>query len=163
MNPSERTRIEPLTRAALPTAAWFAEIPVRFGHCDPAGIVFTPRYFDMLNEAVERFFIDALLIDYYALLAKQRIGLGYVQASCEFLKPSRMGDRLDIAVLVERIGRGSYTLVLPILKDGSEVARGRLVTVPTALDTAKACAIPLDVRKALEAYRERCGSVLPEV
>ena len=157
MNQSERPRIEPLTRDALPAAVWSVEVAVRFGHCDPAGIVFTPRYFDMLNEVIERFFVTALQIDYYALLTTRRIGLGYVQASCEFLKPSRMGDLLDIAVLVERIGRGSYTLVLPILKGGTEVARGRLITVPTLLDSAEACPIPADIRVALEAYRERCG------
>ena len=28
---------------------------VRFAHCDPAGIVFYPRYFEMLNELVEAF------------------------------------------------------------------------------------------------------------
>ena len=26
---------------------------VRFQHCDPAGIVFYPRYFEMLNTTIE--------------------------------------------------------------------------------------------------------------
>ena len=161
MTVPERTRTNAFTRANLPAAAWSAGVTVRFGHCDPAGIIFTPRYFDLLNETVERFFVEALLIDYYALLAGRRIGLGYVQAACEFLKPSRMGDKLDIAVLIERIGGASYTLVLPILRDGAEVARGRLITAPTRLDTAQSCPIPPDIRAALEAYKERCGA-LPE-
>ncbi len=155
MRAAERTRIEAWTRATLPDGVWHAAITVRFGHCDAAGIVFTPRYFDMLNEAVERFFLAALGIDYYALLTQRRIGLGYVQASCEFLKPSRMGDLLEVAVLIERIGHASYTLVLPILKDGTEVARGRLITAPTSLDTARSCPIPPDIRAALAAYRDR--------
>ena len=29
---------------------------VLFKHCDPAGIVFFPRYFEMMNDCVEAFF-----------------------------------------------------------------------------------------------------------
>jgi 4-hydroxybenzoyl-CoA thioesterase len=29
---------------------------VLFKHCDPAGIVFYPRYFEMINDCVEAFF-----------------------------------------------------------------------------------------------------------
>ena len=31
-------------------------IPVRFQHCDPAGIVFYPRYLEMINQTVEEWF-----------------------------------------------------------------------------------------------------------
>ena len=31
---------------------------VRFQHCDPAGIVFYPRYFEMLNATIEEWFDD---------------------------------------------------------------------------------------------------------
>ena len=30
-----------------------AEMTVAFRHCDPAGIVFYPRYFEMINDFVE--------------------------------------------------------------------------------------------------------------
>ena len=31
-------------------------VKVRFQHCDPAGIVFYPRYFEMVNAVVEDWF-----------------------------------------------------------------------------------------------------------
>ena len=161
MPDTRRERIDPLTRERLPRAAWSVTMPVRFRHCDPAGIVFTPRYFDILAEAVERFFIEALGIDYYALIEKRHLGLGYAHASCEFLRPSRMGETLEVAVLVERMGAASYTMVLPVLKDGTEVVRGRLVTVSTSLDTMKPCPVPDDIRGALGDYWTRCGGTLP--
>ena len=157
MTTADRKRIDPLSRTDLPGAVWSVAVPIRFRHCDPAGIVFTPRYFDILNEAVEQFFGAALGLDYYLLVSERKIGLGYVQASCEFLKPSRMGEVLDVAVLVDRIGGSSYTLVLPVFKDGVEVVRGRLVTVTTRLEAFVSCPIPADIRAALDAYRERCG------
>ena len=33
---------------------------VRFEHCDPAGIVFYPRYFEMINGTVEDWFEEDL-------------------------------------------------------------------------------------------------------
>ncbi len=159
MADKEPSRTRPLSRADLPPGVWSHAVPIRFRHCDPAGIVFTPRYFEILNETVEVFFGEALGIDYYAVLGTRQIGLGYAHASCDFMKPSRMGEVLDVAVVVDRIGRSSYTLICPILKQGFEVGRGRLVTVSTTLSTLAACPIPSDIRDALERYRDRCGAV----
>ena len=42
------------------SAAFTYEEKVLFRHCDPAGIVFFPRYFEMINDCVEYFFADTL-------------------------------------------------------------------------------------------------------
>ncbi len=151
-------RIDPMQRDALPAALWSVTVPVRFRHCDPAGIVFTPRYFEMLTEAVEQFFTDHLGLDYYALISERRLGLGYAHASCEFLRPSRMGEVLEVAVLLSRLGGSSYAMTLPVFKGIVEVVRGHLVTVTTSLDTMRACPIPDDVRGALQRYADACGT-----
>lgn len=157
---SKRKRLVPLVEEQLGEAVWRAEVAIRFRHCDPAGIVFTPRYFDILNEAVERFFVERLGIDYYGLIGERRLGLGYAAAACDFLQPNRMGEVLDVAVLVTRVGGASYGLALPVMKRGAEVARGRLVTVTTSLETHRACPIPDDLRAALLAYQEACRPAL---
>ena len=46
---------------------------VRFGHCDPAGIVFYPRYFEMLNALVEDWISEGLA-EYYAIELVRRAG-----------------------------------------------------------------------------------------
>lgn len=158
MPDQNRKRIDPMRRDALPAALWSVRVPVRFRHCDPAGIVFTPRYFEMLTEAMEQFFTDRLGFDYYALIGERRLGLGYAHASCEFLRPSRMGEVLEVVVLLSRVGRSSYAVTLPVFKDGAEVVRGHLVTVTTSLDTMRPCAIPDDVRGALRRYADACGT-----
>ena len=35
-------------------------IQIEWGHCDPAGIVFYPRYVELCNEMVEDWFADGL-------------------------------------------------------------------------------------------------------
>ena len=66
---------------------------VLFKHCDPAGIVFYPRYFEMINDCVEAFFNDALATPFHRLIAAG--GVPTVRIENEFVAPSRHGDRLD--------------------------------------------------------------------
>jgi acyl-CoA thioesterase FadM len=47
-----------------PEGAFTRTVPIRFSHCDPAGIVYFPHYFDMFNGLIE---------DWYT---EQRAGLG---------------------------------------------------------------------------------------
>jgi len=155
---SPRKRLKPLTSADLPPGVWSTQATIRFGHCDPAGIVFTPRYFDILHVVIEDFFGGALALDYYAMAHTRRLGLGYGHAACDFFKPNRMGDRLDVAVSVAHIGQSSYALDLHAMRDGAETVRGHFVTVTTAMETWRPIPIPSDIHAALLAYRERCGA-----
>jgi 4-hydroxybenzoyl-CoA thioesterase len=48
---------------------------IRFSDCDPAGIVFYPQYFVMLNGLVEDWVNEGLGLSYHGLVAQRRIGL----------------------------------------------------------------------------------------
>jgi len=136
--------------------AWRTAVPIRFSHCDPAGIVYFARYFDIMNGVVEDWFGEALGIDYHEMIGPRRIGLGYVSANADFAKPGFMGDRLEFAVLVERIGRSSCTLAIHAFRGEEPVLRARLVIVTTSLQTHTSIALPDDLRAALERYQETC-------
>ena len=147
----------PLQAADLPRGAWSTSVPIRFGRCDAAGIVYTPQYFDLFISVIEAWYIDALGIDYYDTLMGRRVGLGYAHASCEYFAPSSMGDVWTVIVMIERLGRSSLTTTLHVMVDGRERARGRLVSVATDLATGSVIPIPPDIKTALEHYRARCA------
>ncbi len=162
-------RFESLTLCQMPEAAWRTRIPVRFGSCDPAGIVYMPEYLSLFNGAVEDWYGEALGISYHDLIGKRRIGLGYAHVSADFAKPSSMGDVLDVAVIVCDIGRASLTFTVHAFKEGIECVRSTFVTVTTSLLDHTVMALPDDLRRAATAYRSRClhssnvGSLTPEV
>ena len=139
----------PITRADLPAASWSTRFTFRHGHCDPAGIVYTPNFFHVFNEAIEEWFGDALGISYYDLLGPRRTGLGYVNASSTFFIPCKMGEEIDIHVRVARIGNSSYSLTLHAFLEDREALRGSFTTVTTSLETHKPIALPDDIRRAL--------------
>lgn len=82
-------------------------IPVEFNHCDPAGIVFYPRYFEMANSLVETFFAEVLDYPFSRIHLQERCAVPTVRLTCVFSAPSRLGDRIAFALDLTRIGRAS--------------------------------------------------------
>ena len=123
---------------------------IRFSDCDPAGIVFYPQYFVMFNGLVEDWVNDALGIGYATLVAERRIGLPTVRLEVDFQAVSRLGDRVTLALQVERLGGRSLTLALRCIgADSSARMRMRQVLVTTSLDSHRAVDIPSDLRAAI--------------
>jgi 4-hydroxybenzoyl-CoA thioesterase len=140
--------------APVSAKAWTTDVRIRFSHCDPAGIVYFPRAFDILNGVVEDWFTFGLGIDYRDVIVRRRIGLGYAHAECDFAKPAHMGDTITFAVLVERVGTKSLSLAVPARRGADDILRASLVIVATDLDRHAAIPIPDDIRTAVTAYRE---------
>lgn len=125
---------------------------IRFSHCDPAGIVFFPQYFVLFNGHVEDWFDDGLELGYAKVVIGQRIGLPTVALNCEFLKPSRMGERVQLGLAVRKLGRSSIKLDLTC-RHGDEVrVRVRQVIVTTSLDDGMSRPIAPNVREAIERF-----------
>jgi 4-hydroxybenzoyl-CoA thioesterase len=124
---------------------------IRFSDCDPAGIVFYPQYFVMLNGLVEDWVSEGLGIDYHALISERRIGLPTVRLEADFRAVSRMGDHVSLGLAVERLGSRSLTLVLRCFEPGSGELRMQVkqVIVTTSLESHRAVEIPHDMRAAI--------------
>lgn len=132
------------------TTAFRRERLIRFSDCDPAGIVFYPQYFVMLNGLVEDWVDDTLGIGYRNLVIERRIGLPTVRLEADFRAVSRMGDRVELALAVERLGGRSLTLKLRCEGAGGELRMEvRQVLVTTSLVSHQAIDIPVDLRAAI--------------
>ncbi|RTL23437.1 MAG: acyl-CoA thioesterase [Burkholderiales bacterium] len=127
---------------------------VRFGHCDPAGIVFYPRYFEMLNELVEDWFAQGLGQPFEQLIAERGLGMPTAQLDTRFKRISRHGDRLQQRIRLQRVGGSSITLAVAFDgDDGTRVEFGQ-VLVCTSLDTHRPHALPDALRAALQRAQE---------
>ena len=123
---------------------------IRFSDCDPAGIVFYPQYFVMLNGLVEDWITEALGIGYRSLVIERRIGLPTVRLEADFTAVSRMGDTVELALAVERLGNRSLTLALRCTGDAGDARMAmRQVLVATSLESHRAIEIPPDLRAAI--------------
>ena len=129
-------------------------IRVHFSNCDPAGIVFHPQYFVLINELMEDFLEDVAGVGFFVI---RRYGVGFpvVSVKTQFTKPSRPSDRLMGQVWVEKIGDKSIRFAF-VLKDEAEE---RLRCVETSVcvkltsdDQFVSWSIPAEIREALAPY-----------
>jgi 4-hydroxybenzoyl-CoA thioesterase len=142
-------------RFSPPAGAFTRSVPVRFSHCDPAGIVYFPHYFDMFNGLIEDWYTEELGYDYAKLIMGSRYGFPFVHIECDFKIPSRIGDVIELTLLVERVGRSSLGIAIVCHFEGFERLRARMVTAMMSLETHQSVALPQGLREAIEAYRAR--------
>ena len=129
------------------------QIQVEFNHCDPAGIVFYPRYFEMTNSVTENFFADIVGRSYAQMTMRDGNGVPTVKIEADFRAPSRLGDRLDFTLDIVRLGGSSVTLSIAAHGPGDlrMVARLTLVWVSTE---GRAAPWPADMRARMQAFTE---------
>jgi 4-hydroxybenzoyl-CoA thioesterase len=130
---------------------------IRFSDCDPAGIVFFPQYFVMLNGVVEDWFTQALGVNYAQLLGPRRIGLPTVALQSEFRAPCRMGDAVEFRLQLERMGSRSLTLQVDCVHGPVCCVQIRQVLVSTSLAHDGAIEIPHDVREGVARWQSFTG------
>ena len=129
------------------------QILVRFGDLDPAGIAYYPNLVNYLHEAFEDFFRGHVGRPYPELY---REGLGFptVKLEVEYLRPVQYGDHVDIAVVVEHVGRSSVRLRYEASVQGRPVFTGRNVVVTVNLKSFETLPVPDWLRERLEAARD---------
>ena len=127
-------------------------IPIEFNHCDPAGIVFYPRYFEMTNSVIENFFADVVGRSFASMHSGAQNGVPTVSIVAEFVAPSRLGDKVLFALQIAKLGRSSVTVTI----EGrmTEELRMRATLTLVWIDGMKAAAWPDDMRARLQAYME---------
>lgn len=106
------------------TTPFTFRIVVSFGDCDPAGIVFYPRYFAWFD-ATYHAFLGHLGLPHAELCARLGcIGTGVIESAAEFRSPATNGDMLDVAMAVDEWRERSFRLRYDIRLGDRHVLRG---------------------------------------
>ncbi len=143
----------PSRQAAGSAVAYRSEVLVRFAHCDPAGIVFYPRYLEMFNNLVEDWCNDALDISFRELHAGRGWGLPTVHLDVDFVAPCLMGEVLQTSLVVRAIGNSSIRLEIVFQgPDGRDRVRGKVVLVLTDVRCSRGVPLPEDLRRRLAKF-----------
>jgi 4-hydroxybenzoyl-CoA thioesterase len=128
------------------------EYPILFSHCDPAGIVYFPRFFDLLHTAMEDWFTYGLEERFADFIVKKKLGVPTVSTRTDFVGPARFGDTLTVEVRVVRLGRASIELAIDSFVEGRPCFRARHTVCTFTHETYKAVPIPADLRAKMTEY-----------
>jgi 4-hydroxybenzoyl-CoA thioesterase len=93
---------------------------IEWGDCDPAGIVFYPRYFAMFDHST------VLLVEAAIGMKKRELYTAYdfdghpvVETRARFLLPTRYGDDVTIETGITEVRRTSFHLQHRLFKEGA--------------------------------------------
>lgn len=127
-------------------------ISVRFGDCDPAGLVYYPMLFHYCHAAMEEFFAARCGVSYPQLMAERRVGFPTVNVRAEFRAPFVYGDEALVEVWVSLVGRTSVTFEYRLRRaaDQTLCASATHVQVAMSLDERRAVPLPEDLRRAFQ-------------
>lgn len=123
---------------------------VRFGECDPQGIVFNANYLAYVDVAFTEWWREACG-SYAAMVGRHGLDVVVAEAVQRFRAPARDDDLLDIALTFPDVRTTSFTLAVAMTRSGEPVLDAELRYVFVDRSTHEKAPIPVDIRTKLEA------------
>ena len=124
---------------------------IEWSDCDPAGIVFYPRYYEMFDTCTTRLFEKALGMTATQIFKHYNVvGYPLVASRARYLSPVWFSDDVTIETTVAEFRRSSFEMQHRLLKGGELAVEGfetRAWVVPHPDDPLrmKAQTIPQDI------------------
>lgn len=144
------------TKMAAPLTC---KLRVRYGECDPQGVVFNAHYLAYFDIGITELFRAAFgtLGGYQAMVDR---GVDFVvgEAGLRYHRPARFDDELTLEVAIARLGKTSMTTSYRVLHDGELLVEGTLRHVlielksPLERQRSTKTAIPDWMRERLNPY-----------
>jgi 4-hydroxybenzoyl-CoA thioesterase len=136
---------------APPPKAFRSRQLVRYFHCDPGGIVYFPRFFEMFNAVLEDWFAGALGCPWGTdLMGERKLSIPTLAIRAEFLRASRLGETLDFVLWPTRLGRSSISLALTGGVAGAERLRAIWTICTASREAFRSVPIPDDLRERMQ-------------
>lgn len=138
--------------------AFVHRLRVRYGECDPQGVVFNANYLMYFDVALTELWREA--VGPYTAMMEAGTDMVVAEASARYLAPAGFDDELDVSVEVTRLGVTGMTTRLTVERDGVTVVAGEMRHVFIDPATKAKKPIPDDVRRGLEAHTVEDGAAL---
>src|SRR5688572_19668694 len=106
---------------------------VEFRDTDAAGIAHFSVYFNYMEQA-EHELLRSLGTSVFTSDELGTISWPRVAVACEYRGALHFEDEVEIQVAIERLGEKSVSYVFEFVKDGKEIARGKITAVCCRLE-----------------------------
>lgn len=127
------------------------ELRVRYGECDPQGIVFNPNYLAYFDHTVTELWRASELGSWEGMV-ERGVDVVVGEANVRFRAPARFDDLLALHARIPRLGTTSATIAIDIRRAGEVLVEGWLRQVFVDAKTWRKTPIPEFVREALAPF-----------
>jgi acyl-CoA thioester hydrolase len=129
---------------------------VRYGECDPQGIVFNANYLAYFDIAVTELW-RASAIGTWDAMVQRGVDVVAGEANLRFRAPARFDDLIQLNAAIAKFGTTSLTLDIRIHRGDELLIEGWLRQVFVDAKTWQKTAIPDWIRAALEPFSANGG------
>ena len=144
-----------MARASV-AAPFTCKLRVRYGECDPQGVVFNAHFLAYFDIAITELFRAAL--GGYQAMVDRGVDFVVAEAGLRYHRPAHFDDELTLETAITRLGNTSLTTSYRILRDAELLVEGTLRHVLVELrgqlgrEPGAKTAIPDWMREGLTAY-----------
>lgn len=109
----------------MPSFTYRRQLTIEWGQCDPAGIVFNSRFFEIFDTGTWHMFEAVLGVKPHELAGTFGIiGIPLVDARANFITPIKFGDVVDMATRVSEFRRSSFDVEHRLSVSGALAVEG---------------------------------------
>jgi acyl-CoA thioester hydrolase len=123
---------------------------VRYGECDPQGIVFNANYLLYFDVAFTEMWRAA--VGPWQDMVARGVDAVVAETNLRFLAPARFDDELALLVRITRLGASSTTTAIDVRRGGEVLLEGWLRHVCVDTATWQKTDLPAWVRDGLRAF-----------
>jgi acyl-CoA thioester hydrolase len=105
-------------------AEFVHELRVRYGECDPQGIVFNANYLLYFDVAFTELWREA--VGPWQEMVERGVDAVVAEANARFRAPARYDDVLELRARITRLGTTSLTTDIDVVRAGELLVEGRL-------------------------------------
>jgi acyl-CoA thioester hydrolase len=134
---------------AVPGTPFRLAARVYYEDTDAAGVVYYANYLRYMERARTEW-LAALGFDLAALESGQGVVFAVHRVDIEYLAPARLGDRIEVTVALEQLGRARMIALQEVRREAQTLTRARVVIA--CLDRSRwlPARLPATVRARME-------------
>jgi acyl-CoA thioester hydrolase len=129
------------------TPPFVHRLRVRYGECDPQGIVFNANYLLYFDVAFTELWRAA--VGPWQEMVSRGFDAVVAEANLDFRSPARFDDELELRARIARLGRTAITTEIDVMRDGELLVAGRLRHVCVSTETWAKTELPDWIRDGL--------------
>ena len=122
---------------------------VRYGECDPQGVVFNANYLAYFDVIITEFWREA--IGRYNDMIEAGTDMVAAESRIRFLGPAAFDEEIDFELRVARLGNTALTTLITATVGDRPVVEGEMRHVFIDPETKLKCQMPDDIRGPLRA------------
>jgi len=134
------------------SAPFVHEFRVRWGECDPQGIVFNAHYVAYFDEAIVALWREAFDSPYGEMVDEEGIDMVVAEVNVQYRASARPEEMIRVELTVEALGETSMTSRLDVMRGEELLVKGRMRHVFVDTGSWTKTPIPDRLREGLGPY-----------